>query len=539
MKRAALYLRRSTDEHQMESLETQRENAVLYLPKVGAELALTFEDDAKSRAEFKKRPGLLSMLTAAKAGKFDMLVVRDETRLGGDTFRTGVILQDLIDAGVRVLYYATGEEVTFDDPTSKVIVAVRSFASELERLKTSQRTFEHLETKARRGFNVGGRCFGYDSAEVHEGDRRVHVDYKINPAEAKVIVDIYEQYIAGSGLRTIVKGLNERRIPSPKAGKRGRGFWSVGAVWEMLRRERYRGTLIWGHREKAYRSGTKVRIVRAEEKRTFAERPDLRIVSEELWQAAQARIAKNQRQNIGKRAPEGRPPKYMLSGLARCGVCGGSMKVLGGKDNKKPIKVYGCANHHDAGSAVCANTLRKPVEQVDQTVVDWLQDTILTEQFVVRALRKIRVRLAERLETMNGDTPRLEAEGQRLKGEIDKLARALLSTDDKPQTIVKMMAEREDSLAAIRAQLVSMKTAPQVLDLKASRMEKEARRRIEDVRAVMGRRGEAAKRALSTLLDGKLTFTPLPDKHYEITGRIVTGALVHLPLCPQGDSNPR
>ncbi len=57
MKRAALYLRRSTDEHQMESLETQRENAIGYLPKIGAELALTFEDDAKSRAEFKKRPG--------------------------------------------------------------------------------------------------------------------------------------------------------------------------------------------------------------------------------------------------------------------------------------------------------------------------------------------------------------------------------------------------------------------------------------------------------------------------------------------------
>jgi site-specific DNA recombinase len=539
MKRAALYLRRSTDEHQMESLETQRENAVLYLPKVGAELALTFEDDAKSRAEFKKRPGLLSMLTAAKAGKFDMLVVRDETRLGGDTFRTGVILQDLIDAGVRVLYYATGEEVTFDDPTSKVIVAVRSFASELERLKTSQRTFEHLETKARKGLNVGGRCYGFDNVEVQQGDRRLYVDYKVNAAEAKVIVGIYEQYIAGSGLRTIVKDLNERRIPSPKAGKRGRGFWSVGAVWEMLRRERYRGKLIWGQREKAYRSGTKVRLVRAEEKRTLAQRPDLRIISEELWQAAQGRIAKNHRQNTGKRAPEGRPPKYMLSGLARCGVCGGSMKVLGGKDNKKPIKVYGCANHHDAGSAVCANTLRKPVEQVDQTVVDWLQDTILTEQFVVRALRKIRVRLAERLETMNGDTPRLEAEAQRLKGEIDKLARALLSTDDKPHTIVKMMAEREASLAAIRAQLVSMKTAPQVLDLEARRMEKEARRRIEDVRAVMGRRGEAAKRALSTLLDGKLTFTPLPDKRYEITGRIVTGALVHLPLCPQGDSNPR
>jgi hypothetical protein len=44
------------------------------------------------------------------------------------------------------------------------------------------------------------------------------------------------------------------------------------------------------------------------------------------------------------------------------------------------------------------------------------------------------------------------------------------------------------------------------------------------------------RRVLSALLDGKLTFTPRPDQRYEITGRIVTGALVHLPACPQGDS---
>jgi hypothetical protein len=70
----------------------------------------------------------------------------------------------------------------------------------------------------------------------------------------------------------------------------------------------------------------------------------------------------------------------MLSGISSCSVCGGSVKVLGGRDGKKPIKVHGCANHHDAGASVCANTLRKPVELVDQRVADWL-DELLTEQF--------------------------------------------------------------------------------------------------------------------------------------------------------------
>jgi len=49
---------------------------------------------------------------------------------------------------------------------------------------------------------------------------------------------------------------------------------------------------------------------------------------------------------------------------------------------------------------------------------------------------------------------------------------------------------------------------------------------------------DAAKRALSALLDGKLAFKPLADKRYEITGKVVTGALVHLLERPQRKSNP-
>ena len=56
------------------------------------------------------------------------------------------------------------------------------------------------------------------------------------------------------------------------------------------------------------------------------------------------------------------------------------------------------------------------MDLVDQVVVDWLQE-LLTEQFVVRALQKIRRRLTERLQTMDSDdSPRLHAEAQKLKG---------------------------------------------------------------------------------------------------------------------------
>ena len=61
-------------------------------------------DDALSRAEFKKRPELHRVLAAAVAGTIDVVVTRDETRIGGDRLRAGLWISELKDAGARLFY---------------------------------------------------------------------------------------------------------------------------------------------------------------------------------------------------------------------------------------------------------------------------------------------------------------------------------------------------------------------------------------------------------------------------------------------------
>lgn len=183
--RCALYGRRSTEEHQLASMEVQLEEGKRYIAKNGGTLGPehVFLDDAISRAEFKKRPGLIALLNAAKAKQFDAVVARDESRLGGDTFRSGLVIQDLLESGIQLHYYYTGERVRCDGAVDKFMIAAWSFAAELEREKTSQRTHEHLMTKARRGLVVGGRVYGYTNVEIREGERRVRVEYRINETE--------------------------------------------------------------------------------------------------------------------------------------------------------------------------------------------------------------------------------------------------------------------------------------------------------------------------------------------------------------------
>jgi DNA invertase Pin-like site-specific DNA recombinase len=434
--RCSIYARRSTDEHQAASIEVQLEEARRYIDRKGWTVSEEhiYVDSAVSRAEFKKRPGLISLMVAAEKGEFDTVILRDETRLGGDLIRTSLVVQDLVDAGVHLRYYYTDEEVVLDGAMPKFMMSARLFQAELEREKISQRTHEHLMTKARRGLNVGGRVYGYDNVEIKEGERRLRVEYRVNAEQAAIIVRIFREYAEGKGLRAIAKALNAKGVLAPRAGRP----WSPVCIWEMLRRERYRGAIIWGQREKTYRKGTKVRIARPECEWIRIDAPHLRIVDDAHWNAVVRRMEQTKR-FTGRTGPRGPAPKYLLSGLARCASCGGPMQAVNGKVSHDNVKVYVCYRHRTRGDAVCSNTLRRPVATVDAALIDWIQANVLTESLVLSTLREVRRRLAERSKKIGYELPELRAEARKVKAEIEKLGLALLASDERPKHVIKMM----------------------------------------------------------------------------------------------------
>lgn len=331
--RAAIYTRRSTDEHQAESLEVQKGEALRFVEAKGwhHDPKHLYVDDAISRAEFVKRPAFIAMTNAAEAGEFDVVVVRDETRLGGDMLRTTLWIQTLLDHGVRLFYYYGRQEVVVEGAHDRFVMMARNFAAELEREKTSQRVHENHLTKARRGLVAGGVIYGYDNVRRPEGG----VVRAINEEQAAVVVMIFEMRARGDGYRTIAQALNERGIAPPSAKKRGTGSWSPGCLAAILSNEHYCGEIIWNRWRKLYKGGTKKRELRPESEWIRLEVPEYRIVSDELWQQVRARDQKNAK--VGGR--RGKRPGYLLTGLARCAECGGPMHVTNGKSGKRAINV--------------------------------------------------------------------------------------------------------------------------------------------------------------------------------------------------------
>src|SRR5258708_35529167 len=262
--RAAIYARKSTDDNERDaenkSVTRQVERAKAYAESHGWPVAEEhiYIDDGISGAECRNRPALLRMLNRLRS--YDVIIMSELSRLGREMAHTATVLGQIRAAGVRMWFYLTDEELKFDSAIDKFMVSAVAFAAELEREKASQRSRDALLRKAERGFNTGGRVYGYDNMPVNANavnglQVRSHTEYRINPVEAEVLGAIFSMYADGHGMKAIARTLNgdpSYRDLSIKyfAGRtppRTRsGSWAPSSIREMLSPGRYLGKVPFG-----------------------------------------------------------------------------------------------------------------------------------------------------------------------------------------------------------------------------------------------------------------------------------------------------
>jgi site-specific DNA recombinase len=532
--RAAIYARRSTEEHQAASLETQVGEARRWCEARGWSVAdaHVFVDSGVSRAEFKHRPGLVALLLAAERRDFDAVVVRDASRLGGDMERTALLIRDLVESGTEVWNYYEGTRAEADSITARLLLIVRAFAEELEREKIAGRTRERLERGARAGHVVGGSVYGYDNVPVMDGARRVRVEYAINEREAAVVREVFRRYADGEGLRPIAADLNARRVPSPHAGRRGTGSWGPTSLHDLLRRERYRGSLVWGWRGTAYRKGTRVEIRRPAAQWTRAERPDLAIVDAELWTAVHDRIAAEARGGTWR---HGREPKSLLAGIARCAACGGPMHMRPARFGSTRIPVYQCAWAHERGPAVCTNKVQRPAAELDDALLGWIRARVLDEAALADILDEARTAYeaaAATAPSAPADAARvaLERDLARVQAELTRFTAAIASTDGPVEVLARAVAEREARAKELRRELAAATAAAPTTAARAAwaTLANAARARLRELGAMFAASVTEGRAALKALLAGPVTCALVKaarGHRYLLTGTVVVPGL--------------
>ncbi len=478
--KAAIYARKSTDDSDRiednKSVTRQIESAKAFAIANGWTVndENIFIDDNISGAEFKNRPALLRMLNHLR--EFDVIVMSELSRLGREQSETSTVIAKIVAKGVRVFFYLDRAELKFDSALEKFMVNAVSFGSELEREKASQRSRDALERKAKHGYNTGGIVYGYDNIPVFgtnaKGEQvKSYTDYRINESQAEVVRSIFRMYADGHGHRVIAKTLNgdssyselsqkylEGQRPSPP--RKGSGSWAHTSIREMLRRERYRGVVPFGEYRKVLREGTTARIIQPDYLRT--ERPDLLIVPPELWERVQARIRAEERRymhrtdgKLESKPDTGRAAKYLLTGVARCEVCGGTMIVshrpFGNGHTRRGVPFYICGYRHNRGETVCANDHRERVEAMDTPILEAVE-ALLTPQAVSDLIDMMARRVQELRQEGPDKVKRLQAEQKELAKGLKNLLELAIG-GGAPKTINAEIAAREQRLEAIEREL--------------------------------------------------------------------------------------
>lgn len=302
----AAYCRVSTDkEDQLNSLEAQKEFFEEYTKKQGHHLVQIYADEGLSGTKIKNRTGFLRMMQDAHEGMFDMVLVKDISRLARNTVDLLNSTRELKALNIDMLFLTSN--MTVMDNSEFMLTIFGALAQE-ESSNTSKRVKFGKRQNAKKG-KVPNRVFGYDKTI---GDL-FHLS--INETEAEIVRKIFDLYLhEGYGTLKISNILNRENLKT----KNGCDF-SKNAVVRILSNPLYTGKVINGKQEVADFLTGKRRDI-APEEWLIVERPELRIVEPEDFEEAQRILRERQEAAHSKKnSANGEKPFGTLIHCLECG----------------------------------------------------------------------------------------------------------------------------------------------------------------------------------------------------------------------------
>ena len=393
-------LRQSGEDHF--SLPAQRDLFMSRCHDRGYDPVGEYVDTESGRSASRK--GYQTLLRDARAGMFDVIVVRAIDRFGRDADEITVRTSELRQAKVTIDAVNTVVNDSLPQNTQFLMRAVEAYIAQNTSELIASNVMGGMRKSAASGKYQGRPPYGYRS----NGGLLV-----VNDEEAEVVRRIFTEYADRNiGPRTIARELNAEGIPSQQA----RG-WLQQTLNNILRRETYAGALVWDE-------------VRVEDSVPA-------IVSKELWERAQSR------RRARARVPGGQThtSDYLLSGILFCD-CGARMagRTSHMKKNEKVYhsRFYFCTRW-DGGATLESN--RHNAADLEERVIRDLSETIRDATIRIEQPHAPIVELAEvKKELASVDVRRARI--------VDAYSRNLYASDEQFQKDNRDLYEEEQSLRA-------------------------------------------------------------------------------------------
>jgi len=476
MTRAAIYARFSTELQQERSIDDQVALCRTHASRNGLDVVAVFDDRARSGASMFGRDGLMRMLDAARDRSFDVILVEALDRLSRDQ-------EDLAGIWKRLNFLGIELRAVHEGKADPIQIGIRGIVDTLYLRDLAHKVKRGLSGVVRDGRHAGGRAYGYRPVPGKPGE------LAIDEGEAAVVREIFAFYVDGKTPRAIAADLNARRVPPPR-GK----YWSASAINGSLarhngiiRNELYAGRIVWNkvRMVKDPDTGRRVSRVNPPSERQHAEAEHLRIVDQATYEKAVA----IQHARGGPAPHKKRRPRHLLSGLLKCGCCGGGMSV---KDERKGVIRIQCTRMKESGT--CENRDTYVLGEVEKTVLDGLKANLRDPALIaayVESYNDERKRLAAGI---IAGRDRLERQLARAKREFERLLDSYAKGFAEEHEVKDRLAELRGERKRLEEELLAADKPPEFVSLHPSAMNR-YREQVERLRRRCGHTVRTAMRS--------------------------------------------
>lgn len=339
--------------------------------------------DEAMRGSLESRPAFDRVKGFLYADRIGILVVTEQSRLSrGDNVKS--LIKDLVFRGGRFISITEGIDTNLKG--WKMIVGISEIHHSRANDDIAERVRGGLEGRVRDGNgSAGDYPYGYISEFV---DLAAAVQYRgrgpkpkkkvvILEAAAFVVRKIFAMFAnEEKSISEIARWWEANKEEYPKITKH---MVQGHHVRRILGNRKYIGSWTFGATTTLYDGqGRKKQVpARPDQVVVVTERPDLRIIDQEAWDKAQARLAKLK--DIYGQRPTGRkrgPAQYykllyeksLLGGMVYCAYCGARMIIYRGGD-----RTMVCPKHT---ARRCPMRTGVPVERAEQAILAILDEAL-------------------------------------------------------------------------------------------------------------------------------------------------------------------
>jgi len=426
MVQAAAYTRFSSDMQDGNSTDTQVRTIQEYAASHDCNIVAHYKDEGTS-GRSGDRVGFMQMIADIKSGKtrIEVLLVYKFSRFMRNLEESIVYKKKLEMLGVKVISVTEPlpDESAVGKLTENILGCIDQFYSDM----LSGLCLEGQKQVVLNKYWPGGPPpFGYKlkkigNAEGHSRKGQIveRNVLEINPDEARIVKRLFEiSAQTGKGGHLVYLQLSQE-LGCPVLGRHGKPLGGRG-VNDILRKKIYAGTFIYnshGFRLVIGEDGKarKQRIAKDQSEWIEVQDENWRIISDELWIAAEASRIANQRADFGF---GDRKASYPLTGLVTCECCGGKFAGHWQRSKNSQYYYYRCRNAMN-GEQLCGNRMKLPGDAFDSFIVQQIVNDLLNDSFV----ESVALEIVRTLKDDSGDQNRedLERKLAGVKLEIDRL----------------------------------------------------------------------------------------------------------------------